>query len=129
MWRVIGIVLAVVGLAGCSGIEPGKTYPHETFTTSITYQEAYRRAQAYAHTCLSTFDTTGDLYTDNRTGVVRVSIPKFLYTGKESLRADIAAKGDDQTQVIVTVDGVGVFDMAQIAAAKESIESGKPTCK
>lgn len=122
-------VLGVMVLAGCSGIEPGQTYPTETFDVPVTYQEAYRRAQAHGHECLSTFDTNGDLYTDNRTGVVRVSIPKFMYTGRESLRVNVAAKGESSTAVTATVDNVGVFDRRQLAALKKTIESGSPSCR
>jgi len=123
---MVGVAALV---AGCSGIEPGKTYPTESFVVPIGYQEAYRRAQAHGHECLSTFDTRGDLYTDNRTGVVRVSIPKFMYTGKESLRTEIRASGDQATEVRVIADNVGVFDARQIKAVRASIESGKPICR
>lgn len=123
------MLLAAVFLAGCSGIEPGKSYPTETFTVPVTYQEAYRRAQAHSHECLSTFDTNGDLYTDNRTGVIRVSIPKFMYTGRESLKVEVAEKSSDSATVTATVDDVGVFDQRQIQALKTTIESGTPTCR
>lgn len=124
----IAIVAAAL-VAGCSGIEPGKNYPSETFVVPITYQEAYRRAQEQGRECLSTFETSGDLYTDNQTGVVRVQIPKFLYTGRESLRTEITRLLDDRTEVKVTADGVGVFDAKQIASVKRSIEAGKPICR
>ncbi|WP_370523886.1 BPTD_2524 family lipoprotein [Neopusillimonas aestuarii] len=125
-WIVLSIVVA---LAGCSGIEPGKTYPSEAFNVSVTYQEAYRRAQSHGHECLSTFVTSGDLYTDNQTGIVRVSIPKFMYTGRESLKVNVSATGESSAKVVATVDNVGVFDQRQLEAIRKTIESGSPNCR
>lgn len=122
-------ILGVVVLAGCSGIDPGKTYPTETFVAPITYQEACRRAQNHARTCLSVYEVSGDLFTDNRTGIVRVQIPKFTYTGNESMQFKVAQESDQSTKIEIVVDGVGVFDQRQLVAARKTIETGNPACR
>lgn len=124
MRRIVLIAGLAVMLTGCAvGIQPGKDYPSETFTVPITYQEAYRRADAELRQCLPSLTTAGNLYTDNKTGVVRASSDNF-----EAINVHVA-QADDETLVKITVWGVGLMDKSQISATKKAIQSGVIGCR
>ncbi|MEC6413631.1 BPTD_2524 family lipoprotein [Achromobacter xylosoxidans] len=116
-------------LAGCAfGISHDGTDPSATFEVASSYQEVYRRADAYPRHCLQLPDqiVMGNLYHDTKSGVVRVNSPA---SAKPLEEIEIKDSGADRTQVTVTVWGVGIWDEGELAAAKESITSGKPICR
>lgn len=134
MKRVLCII-ALIWLSGCSlGIrDDGSNAIHASSHALITYQEAYRRADAYARHCRTStnwfkgsFDVNGNLYSDNRTGVVHISMPA---NGKDLERIEIAASKHGGSDVTVTAWGVGVWDAREVAAARTSIETGTPICR
>lgn len=120
-------ILGVMVLAGCAtGIQPGGEYPSQTFMVPIGYEEAYRRADAQARTCMPDVLTTGNLYADNKTGVVRLSSGGF--SSGEQMNTKVEQM-DAGTRVTVTAWGVGGFDERQIAAVRKSVETGITTCR
>lgn len=123
------IVIVLAGLVtGCSvGIQPGKQYPTETFTVPVGYQEAYRRADAQPRQCLPQMTTTGDIFSDNKTGILRVTLTG--YSGADLLRVSLRHISDDRTEVVVTASDDGVFDKGQAIAMRQSIESGSAVCR
>lgn len=126
MRGLIAVVIAIM-LAGCAlGIQPGKEYPSETFMAPITYQEAYRRADAQPRQCFAPLTTSGNLFTDNKTGVIHVtaSIPPY---GGESMNVHIAQE-KDEAKITVTVWGHGWFDQRQIDAMRETVMTGVVVC-
>lgn len=126
MRRVLLAGLAILG--GCSiGMQPGKTYTSETFTVPVGYQEAYRRADAQPRKCLTDWTTSGNIFTDNKTGVVRVSME--MYAKGDLMRVALKEVAGASTEVTVTVADVGVFNQEQLDAMRRSIESGSPECR
>jgi len=132
--RHVLLGIGVCLLAGCSvGIKDGDVGSLKAqFSAPVTYQEAYRRAGAYARHCRTStnilresFDVGGDLFTDTEKGVVRISAPG---TGKDLERIDIAKDGDGAS-VTVTAWGTGIWDEREMEAAKQSIVTGTPTCR
>lgn len=132
-WMLAAV--AVLWLAGCSvGIrEDGSNAIRRSFAAPVTYQEAYRRADAYARHCRTSnslwkgsFNVDGDLFTDTQKGVVRINMPNG---GRDLERIDIAAAGGASSEVGITAWGVGVWDEREVAAAKASILTGTPTCR
>lgn len=130
MWGLMGIIAA---LSGCSvGIKPDHSSPSMRFVAPVNYQEAFRRADNYARTCHTSrsfmrgsFDVTGNLYTDNQTGVVHITAGRI---GTDLERIDIAAEGQQQAKVTVTVWGTGIWDDSEIEAVKYSVQTGTPIC-
>ncbi|MFY3148489.1 BPTD_2524 family lipoprotein [Achromobacter xylosoxidans] len=125
----LAFVSLLIGLAGCAfGISHDGTDPSASFEVDSSYQEVYRRADAYPRHCLQLPDqiVTGNLYHDTRSGVVRVNSPA---SAKPLEEIEIKDSGASRTQVTVTVWGVGIWDEGELAAAKESIASGKPMCR
>lgn len=129
MRKVLVVLAMVVTLAGCSGIEPGKIYPTESFTVPIGYQEAYRRADAHIRNCPPPVQLTrsGNIYTDSESAVIRVSRPDAAYG--DLVRIQIKALSSEQTRVIVSVIGRGFFDTGELAAVKTSIKDGRTVCR
>ena len=98
------------------------------------YQEAYRRADNFARQCHTTtnyflktsFNVSGDLFTDNRSGVVRINLPN---SGGDLEVIKIRSINDKLSEILITVWDVGIWDKKEMLAAKESILSGTPTCR
>lgn len=132
MKRVIGVFGIAIVLSGCiTGIT--KSSPSMTIETDTTYQEAYRRADAFAREChsgaggplLGSFTVSGNLYSDNSTGVVRVQHPSA--TG-DLLRVDIRATSTGSTAV-AWVAGIGMWDQRELEALAASMRTGKVGCR
>lgn len=122
------IMLAVVALSGCAvGIQPEGEYPSETFTAPVSFQEAYRRADAQPRECVPNMTITGNLFTDNNTGIVRVTMPS--YSGSDLVRVNLKQITNNNTEVTVTASDNGVFDKGQVIAMKQSILTGKTSCR
>lgn len=127
--RKLLLCTALISLGGCAfGISHDGTDPTQTFEVAGTYQEAYRRADAYPRHCLQLTDqiVTGNLYHDTKTGVVRVNSPA---SGKPLEVIDIKELTEGRSQVTITVWGVGVWDEGELQAARASIETGQNTCR
>jgi len=122
----VGLVLL---MSGCAGIEPGKSYPSDTFIVPITYQEAYRRAEAQSRDCAPpvTLSTSGNVYIDNRTAVLRIGTPNI--PNGDLIRVETRAISDDEAKVSITVANKGIFDREQMRAIRQSIESGRSVCR
>ncbi len=129
MLRIAGVLIAVGVLAGCAGIEPGKSYPSQTFVVPVTYQEAYRRAEAQTRDCAPpvTLSSSGNVYTDNQTAVLRIGIPNT--PNGDLVRVSTKAVADKEASVTVVVADRGVFDAGQIEALRQSIETGRSVCR
>lgn len=128
--------LAGLLLAGCSvGIKQDDAGAIKgNFHVATTYQDAYRRADTFARRCHTTthnvvstsFNVTGNLYTDEQKGVLHVSAPGLA---ADMERIDLAATSGGGTDIEVTVWGRHQWDQREIDAAKRSIESGTPACR
>lgn len=131
LWMAIPLLV----LAGCSiGIkDDGANAIRTNFKVDATYQETFRRADAFAHRChtstnplLASFNVAGNLYADNKSGVVRINLPT---SGKDLERIELAESKNGGTDVSLTAWGVGMWDQRELAAARQSIESGTPSCR
>lgn len=129
------MVIALAVISGCSaGIKDGgQGAVRISFSTSITYQEAYRRADAYARHCHTSnslwkgsFNVGGDLYSDTGKGIVRINMPQ---AGRDLERIEISSTGPSSSDVAITAWGVGIWDEREMAAAEASILTGKPVCR
>jgi len=133
MHRIVRALFAtsLLALSACvAGIkENGQGAARDSFHAPTTYQEAYRRADAFARHCHANtdwFKVAGNLYTDNQTGVVHITAPSA--TG-DLERIDIATAKDGGSDVTVTAWSKGIWDAREIAAARQSIETGTPVCR
>lgn len=118
----------VLALSGCAyGIKAGKTYPAEEFTADMGYQATFRLMDAQPRDCIANANVTSNLYTDNKTGVIRTNIPP--YSEGDSLRIDIAEGPNGTTKIKATVMDVGIYDAAMLDALKRTAESGKVVCR
>jgi hypothetical protein len=134
MIRLI-VGLMVLGLAGCAmGVkDDGSNARQESLHMSVSFQDSYRRADAYARHCHTSnslwkgsFNVDGDLFTDIKQGVVRVNMPN---NGRDLERFEIAATGLDESEVKITMWDVGAWDDREMTAAKRSITTGIPVCR
>jgi hypothetical protein len=132
--QITAVVMAAL-LSGCAiGIKPGDTENQSvSFVAPISYQEAYRRGDAQARQCHThanmfkdSFTVAGNLYADNGTGVIHVTLP---HAGTDLARFEVAEKGPSSTAVTLTVWGRHMWDARELAAMRKSIESGSPVCR
>ena len=132
MKRTATVILSVLTLSGCvTGITTDS--PSRAVNSSGTYQEAYRRADAFARTCHSeaggplvgSFTVSGNLYSDNQTGVVRVRHPS---ASGDLMRVDIADAPHGSSSVI-WVAGIGMWDLRQLDAIAKAIQTGEISCR
>jgi len=131
-YAAMGLLLLVAGCA--MGIrEDGRGAAHDAFHAPLTYQQAYRRADAYARHCHAntswfsgSFNVNGNLYTDNHTGVVHVTAAA---AGGDLERIEVAEARDGGSDITVTVWNAGIWDARELAAARASIETGTLTCR
>lgn len=133
----IGFFAGVVALAlgGCATsrnfIQPD-SHRQVVFSAPISYQEAYRRADAFARRCHSTSghgmwngDVNGNIFTDNRTAVVHVSSQAVSNADFERIAIKGTANGSDVTILTATNGG---WDQHELDVARRSIETGHVTC-
>lgn len=116
-------LMALVGCAG--GIQPGMSYPTDTFVVPIGYQEAYRRADAQHRACLPQYKITGNLYSDNQSGVIRVHV---IFAEGILSKIDMRQLSPESTEVKITVSNEHQFTWRQIMAMRASIETGSAIC-
>jgi hypothetical protein len=131
----VGIALALITLSGCTlGIkEDGSNALHDSFHVAATYQETFRRADAFARHChtstnmlASSFNVSGNLYTDKQAGEVRINVPS---AGRDLEIIKISAAQDGGSNVSVDTWDRNMWDEREMAAARRSIESGTPSCR
>ena len=121
------LVALVLLLAGCKGIDPGKS-PSASFAVDIPVKTAFDRAVAQTKFCLVTedrFPMTAEIAPDGQSAFVRVNM-----TMAGTLLSDvrIAALPGERSQVDVQMWGVNVWDMTAVDAMKAAIEFGVPSC-
>lgn len=130
----LGVVVAVA-LNGCAlGIkEDGSNALHDSFHVDATYQEAFRRADAFARHChtstnllASSFNVSGNLYTDKQFGEVRINVPS---AGRDLEIIKVSAAQGGGSNVSVATWDRNVWDAREMAAVRKSIESGTPSCR
>ena len=127
--------LGLALLAGCTvGIKDGGPSPSKTIVVPESYQEVYRRADAYARACWGTpkalvrgaWPVTGNIYTDTQTAVLRV--------GGDGQTGDLERFEIRQlrsgTEVTITVWGRGiVFDEDELERAARAIGGADVACR
>jgi len=126
----------MLSLSGCAsvGIEPGHQYPSENFTVPLSYQEVYKRADTAMRQCEVTglivkslpVSVSGDLYTDKKTGILRVNTPRW---GNDLERVEISAIDAENSSVKITVFGKYQWDKEGAEALRKSIETGNTVCR
>jgi hypothetical protein len=130
------IVTALLVLAGCaSGIQPGGNFPSQTFDVAAPYDAAYRRAAEFVRVChIAPEHPYGVQFGDSRfleekTATAEVAVYKIPEPVRrlEIIRAQ--PKGKVDSTVTVTVLGEDVWDAAEIAAARQSIQTATPVCR
>lgn len=130
------VLIAVMALlSGCVvGIkEDGSNALHDSFHVDATYQEAFRRADAFARHChtstnplASSFNVSGNLYTDQQAGEVRINVPS---AGRDLEIIKVSAAQGGGSHVSVDTWDRHMWDEREMAAARKSIESGTPSCR
>ena len=124
--RLAGIASALA-LAGCSGIEPGKS-PSTQFTVPLTLQDTYDRAMAQTRYCLVTEDrlpTSGGVAANGQSAQIQVLLQ---LTRAVVAQVDMKALNAQSTQVDVLMWGVNVWDQTAADAMRAAIEYGVPSC-
>lgn len=114
-------------LAGCQGVQPGKS-PSDDFVVSTSIEQVYARAIEQSRYCLVTedrFPLTASLAADKQSGSVRVNM---TLTGTLLSEVTMRADGPNQTRVTVRMWGVDVWDANAISAMRAAIEFGVPSC-
>lgn len=131
-------VLATLGasqLAGCAGsrnfIQPDSARQLQ-FSVPVSYQEAYRRADAFGRQCHGTTnngmwsaETTGNIYTDTQTAVLHLRQEAFV--GKDFERFDIKGTPSGSDVTILSATN-GHWNQHELKVARMSMETGHVTC-
>ena len=111
--------------AGCMSMSSS---PRETFTVPVGYQDVYRYATAQAERCLrgdeKQYPVSGNINESTRTAQVMV----VSGLGVHFAQVDIRALNERSSEVTVMVAGVNIWDYHAIAAMREVVEFGVPTC-
>lgn len=128
MIRIVAAVSGVaLSLAGCvTGLSSSS--PTDTFTTQVSYQDAYHAATAQAERCLrgeGAYRVSGVLDAAGQGGLVRVIAP---FTDSEVTRVEIEATGAHASRVTQTMWGRGLWNTDAIRAMREAIIYGVPSC-
>ena len=114
-------------LGACIGINQN-TSPKETFTVPVPYEVIFERAKTQAQRCWSAdgeFPVIGSINQAQRTAFVAVT--GELGTNRYG-QVEIKALNDQSTEVQVTVNGINIWDVKSIAAMREVLQFGAPTC-
>jgi len=69
---------------------------------------------------------SGNLYTDKKTGILRVNTPRW---GNDLERVEISAIDARSSSVTITVFGKYQWDKEGIQALRKSIETGRTVCR
>ncbi|AMD48057.1 BPTD_2524 family lipoprotein [Bordetella holmesii] len=139
MRQWMGLAAIAVVLSGCAskGLqERDVAGVSETFVVNADPMAALRRASEYVRVCHEVrAHPYGVVYAGKRSVGDR-GLPNEILVHKETEPAKILerintqpAEFANQAQVTVTVLAEGVWDTAEIAAARRSIESSTPVCR
>lgn len=138
--RLFGLtgLTVILALSGCaskglmSGETPGAT---ETFSVQANAQAAHRRAGEYVRVCHEQRSYPyGVMYQTHQTLGER-GLPNQIRVFKKTEPAKILEiintqeDGPGTSTVTVMVLGEGIWDEAEIEAAKRSIQTATPVCK
>jgi hypothetical protein len=135
MNKTIVALTAALMLTGCSvGLQPGKEYLSMSFTAPITYQEAYRRAEATARKCqasgsnwlIQSVAVNGNVYSDNKTAELGIRMEGW---NNDVERIDIKESTPGSSDVKITVWDTDWWDHDEMVAMRISIETGNVTCR
>lgn len=130
----VSIIALTLALGGCAiGIKEGSSRTIiGTFTVDVSYQETYRRAEAFERQCHTStglngsFSVSGNVYTDKSLAELRVASKNEF--GGDLTQISIEQKGEG-SEVSVKLWGVGIWDDRELRALKESITSGSVICR
>lgn len=129
---ILWSALVCTTLAGCA-ISHNFIQPDSrrelVFSTSVAYQEAYRRADAFGRQCHASSghgmwnaDVTGNIYTDNKTAVVHLR-----QESKDFERFEIEGTPSGSNVTILTATNGG-WNKHEMKVARRSIQTGHITC-
>lgn len=136
--KVLAVACALAGafqIGGCSTsknfIQPD-SHRQISFSTTVGYQEAYRRADTFGRQCHGTTghgmwnaEVSGNVYTDNQTAVLHLRQEAFV--GKDFERFEIKGTPAGSDVTILTATNGG-WDSHELKVARMSIETGNITC-
>lgn len=116
-----------VALSGCMGVNPNSS-PKVTFTVPVAYEVIFDRAKLQAQQCWSAegeFPIIGSINTADRTAFVAVTgeLGKSRYG-----QVDIRSLSPQSTEVQAMVNGINIWDIKSLAAMREVLQFGVPTC-
>lgn len=123
-------VFVAAGLAGCAfGIDEGDRAIDTAFQAPVGAGQALERAEAQMRQCLRGANDNAVRVQGGQGGEggrVEIVAPR---TNKVLARAEARPAGPDRADVVITMLDVGVYDAESVAALRESIEFGVPTCR
>lgn len=105
------------------------------FNVPLSYQEAYRRADAYAHACRTSKSFSlsrpssvvrSNLSEDDHEGFVHISSKPF---GPDLERIDVNAAGASTSSIRVMARNSATWDQLELDSVRRSIETGLPVCR
>ncbi len=114
-------------LGACMGINPSSS-PQESFTAMVSYEVAFERAKAQAQRCWSAegeFPVIGSINASERTAFV--AITGELGNSRYG-QVEIRALNAQSSEVQVMVNGINIWNTKSLAAMREVIQFGVPTC-
>jgi hypothetical protein len=121
------ITLLPILLGACMGINPNSS-PKDSFDAPIAYEIIFERAKAQAQRCWSAdgeFPIIGTVNTVDRTAFVAVT---GELGGSRYGQVDIRALDAQSSEVRVMVNGISIWNTKSLAAMREVIQFGTPTC-
>lgn len=136
MFQRAGILIAAL-LTACAntGVLSKNGAPAETFDVAADFQAAYRRAAEYVRVCHEQAGHPYGVVYSSRRVLGEKGAPNQIHVYKASAPAKILEliqtepREQNTARVKVSVLGEGQWDLAEIAAAKASIQSATPVCR
>lgn len=135
----MGLAAMAIALAGCAGkglLEPDAQGTSEAFVVNADPMAALRRVSEYVRICHeervypygASYEAKRQLGERGLPHQVMVSKTKEPAKILEQIQVQEGERAN-QAQVKIIVLGEGIWDAAEIAAARESIETSTPVCR
>ncbi|AZY49649.1 BPTD_2524 family lipoprotein [Bordetella avium] len=135
----LGVAAIAIALSGCASkglMEPGAQGVSQEFLVNADPMAAFRRASEYVRVCHEVRAHPYQVEYGGKRVIGQRGLPHEVLVHQLGEEAKILeriqvqeAERASQARVKVIVLGGGVWDGAEIAAAKQSIESSTPVCR
>jgi hypothetical protein len=136
--RILLVALSTAALAGCAsrGADSADTGITESFTVATNYQAAYRRAADYFRVCYVDHPHRYNVRYVSNNGIDQkgTTADARLAPAHEPTKTLIrftarpSADNREEAQATLRVLGEGRWNKAELAAAKQSIQTATPAC-